>query len=59
MTLVDTLAAAAAARVAPATIRKWATRGKLERQGTDEKGRTLYDLAAVYRLARRHGTTLR
>lgn len=48
---VDTLAAAEAARVKPATIRKWAERGTLERQGTDHRGRTLYLLDDVYRAA--------
>lgn len=49
--LVDTLAAAHAARVKPALIRTWAARGKLERKGTDQAGRTLYALDDVYRLA--------
>lgn len=48
---VDTLAAAEAARVKPALIRTWATRGLLERQGRDHRNRTLYALDDVYRLA--------
>lgn len=50
--LVDTLAAAEAARVAPATIRSWAHRGQLEKVGSDYRGRTLYSLDDVYRLAK-------
>lgn len=52
--LVDTLMAACAARVRPATIRSWAHRGKLTPHGTDAKGRTLYDLDDVYRATRPH-----
>lgn len=52
MTLVDTQAAAHAARVKPATIRSWARRGKLAQHGTDWRGRSLYDLAEVYTAAR-------
>ena len=52
MTLVDTQAAASAARVKPATIRSWASRGKLEARGTDSKGRRLYSLADIYLLLR-------
>lgn len=52
MTLVDTVAAAHAARVKPATIRSWARRGKLAQHGTDWRGRGLYDLAEVYTAAR-------
>ena len=48
---VDTLAAAQAARVKPALIRTWATRGLLERRGRDHRNRTLYALDDVYRLA--------
>lgn len=51
---VDTLAAAHAARVRPATIRSWAHRGHLERAGTDPKGRALYVLDDVYRTAATH-----
>lgn len=50
--LVDTQAAAVAARVQAATIRQWARRGKLQRQGKDEVGRVLYRLDDVYRAAR-------
>lgn len=46
--LVDSVAAAVAAKVAPSTIRSWAKRGKLTRQGQDDKGRALYALADVY-----------
>ena len=49
--LVDTQAAAQAARVAPATIRSWAQRGHLQRMGTDHHGRTLYALDDVYKHA--------
>lgn len=57
--LVDTLAAAHAARVKPALIRTWATRGKLPRRGVDHAGRTVYDLDDVYRLAARRPQTPR
>lgn len=49
--LVDTLAAAAAIARPSGTVRRWAHEGKLTRLGADEKGRALYDLAAVYALA--------
>lgn len=48
---VDTAAAAEAARVKPGTIRVWASRGYLTRQGIDHRGRTLYHLDDVYRAA--------
>lgn len=48
MPLVDTIAAAAAVDVPAGVIRKWAYRGDLTRRGTDEKGRTLYDLQQVH-----------
>lgn len=48
---VDTIAAAAAVNVKPHTIRTWATRGLLERQGRDHRNRTLYVLDDVYRVA--------
>lgn len=51
--LVDTLAAAEAARVKPALIRTWAARGRLTPQGKDHKGRTMYALDDVYRAASR------
>lgn len=47
--LVDTQAAAVAISRAPATIRSWINRGKIAAYGTDRKGRTLVDLADVYR----------
>ena len=49
--LVDTLAAAAAVGRPAGTVRRWANEGRIVRQGTDEKGRAVYDLAAVYRAA--------
>lgn len=52
VTLVDTQAAAHAARIQPATIRSWARRGKLTQHGTDWRGRSLYDLNEVYAAAR-------
>jgi len=36
----------------PATIRKWVERGKVERSGSDEKGRPLYDHVSVIALIR-------
>ena len=53
--LVDTVAAAAAAGVRPALLRRWAARypAELPRQGRDARGRTLYALADVYALAAR------
>ena len=44
MKLVDAQALAILLRVPAATIRQWARRGKLTRQGHDSKGRTLYDI---------------
>ncbi|AYN56883.1 MerR-like helix-turn-helix DNA binding domain protein [Arthrobacter phage Andrew] len=49
--LVDTLTAAAAGMVSPATVRSWQHRGWLVRMGTGPRNRALYDLEAVYRLA--------
>lgn len=51
--LVDTQAAAVAVGVAPATVRSWAYRGYLVRQGTGPgSGRAgLYDLGQVYSVA--------
>ena len=49
--LVDTLAAAAAVSRPAGTVRRWANEGRIVRQGTDKKGRAVYDLAAVYRAA--------
>lgn len=48
--LVDSAAAAVAAKVRPSTVRSWAKRGKLAKHGQDDKGRTLYNLADVYAL---------
>lgn len=47
MTLVDSQAAAVACGVAPGTVRSWASRGLLPRQGKDRRGRTTYDLTDV------------
>ena len=49
--LVDSVAAAVAAKVKPATVRSWAWRGYLKAQGRDAKGRSLYALADVYAVA--------
>ncbi|ALY08908.1 MerR-like helix-turn-helix DNA binding domain protein [Arthrobacter phage Galaxy] len=49
--LVDTVAAATAAGVPSSTLRGWAHRGLLERKGTDGRGRAVYSLADVYRVA--------
>ena len=49
--LVDSHAAAAAVNVRPATIRKWISLGYLQKYGTDEHGRSLVELGAVYRCA--------
>jgi hypothetical protein len=46
--LVDTVSAAVAVDRPQATIRNWAHRGVILRQGTDGGGRALYDLAEVY-----------
>lgn len=54
-TTVPTELAALAAGVPEATIRKWASRGRLTRYGTP--GRAEYDLAELYVLvAEREGT---
>jgi hypothetical protein len=54
-TTVPTQLAALAAGVPEATIRKWASRGRLTRYGTP--GRAEYDLAELYVLvAEREGT---
>jgi hypothetical protein len=56
-TTVPTQLAALAAGVPEATIRKWASRGRLTRYGTP--GRAEYDLAELYVLvAEREGTRL-
>lgn len=52
--LVDTAAAAKAIDRPAATIRQWASRGHLIRQGTDRRGRALYDLDAVRRVSMGH-----
>jgi len=44
---VTTAAAAWLARVAPSTVRSWATRGKLTAAGHDDRGRAYYDAEAV------------
>lgn len=49
--LVDTVAAATAAGVPASTLRGWAHRGLLERKGKDARGRAVYSLADVYRVA--------
>lgn len=49
--LVDTVAAGLAVHVAAATIRGWKHRGLLVGKGKDRRGRVLYDLADVYRVA--------
>lgn len=45
--LTDILLVDCRISVEPATIRQWFQRGKVERKGQDEKGRWLYDWAAV------------
>lgn len=50
--LVDTQAAAVAARVTPSTIRSWVHRGKLQRVGYDAAGRALVDLTSVYEMTK-------
>lgn len=50
--LGDTNAAASLVQQPPSTIRTWADRGILRHQGTDERGRALYDLAEVEALAK-------
>lgn len=61
--LVDSVAAAVAAKVKPATVRSWAWRGYLTAQGRDARGRSLYALADVYAVAaskdRTRGANLR
>ena len=49
--LVDTQAAAIAVNRQPATIRSWIHRGRIQAHGTDRHGRTLVDLAEIYRTA--------
>jgi hypothetical protein len=50
MRLADTAAIAVFMRRSPAMIRKWAAKGLLHRQGTDPKGRALYDLDEAEKL---------
>jgi DNA-binding transcriptional MerR regulator len=52
---VDTNAAAVSVGVPSGTIRRWAHHGWLTRQGRDGRGRTLYDLGQVERVAKRVG----
>jgi len=49
--LVDSVSAALAVDRPKSTIRGWAHRGLLTIHGQDAKGRALYDLAEVYRVA--------
>lgn len=46
--LVDTVSAAVAVSRPQATIRNWAHRGLISKQGQDGAGRSLYDLSDVY-----------
>lgn len=50
-TLVDSVAAALAVKRPASTVRRWAVEGRLVRHGKDAAGRTLYDLAEVYKVA--------
>ena len=43
MALADTQAIAFMLKVAPGTVRSWASRGHLARRGTSADGRALYD----------------
>lgn len=54
--LVDTQAAAIAVGRQPATIRSWIHRGRIQAHGVDHRGRTLVDLAEIYRTAARGST---
>jgi DNA-binding transcriptional MerR regulator len=47
--LVDTVSAAVAVDRPESTIRNWAHRGLIHKQGQDARRRSLYDLADVYR----------
>lgn len=51
LVLVDTAAAAAAVGRPVGTIRRWGSTRLLERHGRDTKGRALWDLEQVYRVA--------
>jgi len=46
-TLADTQAIAFMLGVSPSTIRSWAHRGLITREGTGSRGRALYDTAAA------------
>lgn len=50
--LADTESCALVTGVAAGTIRSWASQGILQRKGTDDRGRTLYTVTDVERLAR-------
>ncbi len=41
--------------VRPNTVRMWATRGAIDRAGTDHRGRTLYDVEQVLAVATTRG----
>lgn len=49
--LVDTVSAAVAVDRPEATIRNWAHRGLIHKQGQDRRRRSLYDLEEVWRTA--------
>lgn len=51
--LVDSVSASVAVDRPKSTIRRWAHDGLITRQGKDAGGRTLYDLAEIYRVAQR------
>lgn len=58
--LADTAAIAVATGRKAATIRSWAHRDLLARRGTDQRGRTLYDIDEAQALAiRLHGGNTR
>jgi hypothetical protein len=48
--LLDTVAIAAALGIKPGRMRIWAYRGHLTRQGRDDRGRSLYDLAEAFQV---------
>jgi hypothetical protein len=51
--LVDSVAAAVAVDRPKSTIRGWAHAGHLTKRGEDARGRALYDLAEVYKIAQK------
>jgi transposase len=51
---VDTVSAAVAVDRPESTIRNWAHRGLISKQGEDARRRSLYDLADVYRTSMDH-----